>query len=310
VLIQNANSAPFFLSAGLAYQVTDWFRVGATFQNLFLFSETTTTASAYQGIFGQPEDHDLDIRMRINAVDLFTPMANLGLWVQPAAGLELGITGQLGGRIEDQDAKLTVRLPTNPFFDNARLEGDTVAASLSLPPMVRAGLRWVHSRGDVELNVTWEGWSVHDRLRVDPGVLVLTGIFGLDEFEVGSLDIAMEWQDTWAVSLGSDFVVLPERLTVRAGVLWEQGAIPDRRFSVFQWDADKIAPSIGVSVHVPEARLTIDAAYSHFFFTDMHISNSLVEQINPTFEQGAVIVGNGSYAAAVDVFGIGIEAAF
>jgi long-subunit fatty acid transport protein len=308
--VDSAESISAVFALAGAFEVTDWFRVGASFQNYYVDFKIFGTASAYSGPFGYPEDHDLDILMSIRSHDVFTPCGNAGLWFQIIPGLEVALSAQLPARIEDSDAELEIRLPDHPFFDGAEVEGNTVAGGFDLPAQIRGAVRWIHPFGDVELDVVWSGWSVHDQIDTNPRGLTLVNLSLLDEFTVGPLDIVQDWMNVWQVGVGSDFVAIEDRLTVRGGLLYEQTAIPDQRLSLFQLDSDKLAPSLGLTVEIPEARLLVDAAYTHFFFFDKQISNSQVSQINPTFEEGAIVVGNGDYSGNVDVFGLGVEASF
>ncbi len=308
--IDTSEALNFVIGLGGAYRITDWLAVGATVQNIWFDTKLYVMGSAYTGLFGAPEDPDLDILMAVHSTDRFTLSGNAGVWAQIVPGLEVALSVQLGAPIRDGDAALEVRLPTHPFFDGARVEGDSVSGSLDLPMSVRGALRWVHGRGDVEVNVVWEGWSVHDAIRTTPADIRITGVFGVDELVVGPLTVPMAWEDTVAINAGSDFEVLPGRLTLRAGLSWEPSAIPEERLSVFQLDLDKVIPTLGLTVAVPEANLLVDVGYAHVFFADRAVTNSQVEQINPTFEEGAIVTGNGFYEASVDIVGVGVEVVF
>ena len=308
--IRNDEAANAVISIGAAVEITEWLSFGASFQNIFFDTKLVFVGSAYQGLFGQPEDSDLDILMSIHSVDPFTPSGNIGLWAKPLEELELALSFQLPSRIEDTDAKVEVRLPTNALFDNAELEGDRISGGFDLPGVLRAAVRYVQPRWDLEFNFVWEGWSVHDAIETTPREVALVGVFHIDRFVLGPLDLQQDYQNTIGVALGSDYEVIPDRLVVRAGLSFEQGAIPDERLSSFQPDGDKITPTIGLTWMIPSIGLQIDAGYAHFFFLDREINNSQVEQINPTFEDGTIVVGNGFYKASVDAFGLGVEVEF
>ena len=295
---------------GASFEITDWLAIGASFQNLFFDMTLIGTASGYVGIFGQPEDRDLDILLKIHTVDAFSPSGSIGVWAAPLPELELGLSVQLPSHIEDNDAELEVRLPSHAAFDGTKVEGDTVTGGFDLPAVIRAGIRYTQPRWDVELNFVWEGWSTHDAIRTTPREVAITGIFHVDEFVVGPLSITQEYENTVALAVGGDVEVIPDVLTLRAGLSFEQGAVPDHRLSSFQMDMDKLTPTIGLTWAIPAAHLEVDLGYAHFLYFDTQISNSKVEQINPTFEDGALIVGNGFYQASVDIVGLGLEATF
>ena len=308
--VRNDAALYAMISVGASFQITDWLAVGASFQNLFFDMTLIATASAYEGLFGYPEDRDLDLLMKVHTVDPFSPSGSIGIWAAPLPELELAISFQLPSHIEDNDAELEVRLPSNPAFDGTQVEGDTVSGGFDLPAVIRAGVRYVQPRWDVEINFVWEGWSTHDAIRTTPRNVVITGIFHVDEFVVGPLTVNQDYENTVAISVGGDYEVIPDVIALRAGLSFEQGAVPDHRLSSFQMDMDKLTPTVGLTWMIPEAHLEVDFGYAHFFFFDTQISDSHVEQINPTFEDGALVVGNGFYQASIDFFGIGLEAIF
>jgi len=285
------------------------FAFGAGIQNLMAVLDSTVVASSYVGLWGEPEDQDLDMLVNFKAEDLLTITGNVGVWAEPVDGLELGASVQFPSAIEDDEAKTKVRLPSHYAFDNAQFEGDTLKMTLELPWIIRAGVSWgIEDAFDIEADFTYETWSVHDRIRTTPDEIRVTGVPTVGEIEVGQLDIERNLRDAFGVSLGADWHVFPDALTLRAGFLYEQGATPDERYSTFQADSDKVAPTIGVSAEFGDFRL--DAAYSFMFMLPRDISNSEVEQINPAYEDGAVIVGNGSYEHFVNMFGVGIGYTF
>jgi len=158
--------------------------------------------------------------------------------------------------------------------------------------------------------VNWEAWSATEAIRTTPEDIALVGLFHVDEFRLGPLTVPLEWQNTLAFNLGGSYEVVPDTLTLRAGVVYEQSAIPEERLSVFQIDLEKVAPTFGFSVEIPAAHLVVDFGYTHIFMATQTVSNSRVEQINPTFDEGAIVIGNGSYEASVDIIGLGIESVF
>ncbi|MCA9564709.1 MAG: outer membrane protein transport protein [Myxococcales bacterium] len=309
--VENTATAGAGIDLGAAVEITDWLRLGATFEWIYFDSTITVVASGYVGPFGDPEDPDLDILMQAHSVDAFTPSGVLGAWVAPIPGtLEMAISFQLPYRIQDDDAELRVRLPSHPIFDDAVVNGDTVSGGFDLPWTLRTGIRWVHPRGDVELDFNLEGWSVHDAIETSPEDVSIEGVPAIDEFVVGPFEFENRWQNAMSLRIGSDFQVI-EGLVVRAGFLWEQSAVPEDRMSVFQIDLTKFMPSVGVSYRVDVLNgLEFNAAYGHYFMQSTTVSNSVVTQINPTFSDGALVVGNGYYAQSVDAFGLSVDLGF
>jgi len=308
-LIDNTKSIIFYQHLAFAYKPHPAISIGAGIQNMMAVIDVTTAASSYIGLWGEPEDQDLDLLFRVHGQDFFTITGNAGIWSEPVEGLKLGTSVQFPATVLDEEAEITVRLPTHYAFDNASLEGDSVRAQLELPWIIRAGISYgIEKVFDVEVAMTYETWSVHKRIITDPNDVRVTNVPTLGDLEVGPLNIERQFEDTLSVHVGGDWHVLPDTLTVRAGLMYEQGAIPDKTYSVFQVDSDKIAPTVGLSWMVEAFRL--DVAYSFIYQFPKDIEDSEVAQINPTYEDGATIVGNGSYSSFFNVFGVGASYTF
>ncbi len=79
----------------------------------------------------------------------------------------------------------------------------------------------------------------------------------------------MGFKDGWFYAIGAEYIYNP-KLTLRAGLSFEQSPVTDANRTQFLPDSDRITPSIGASYKWSD-RTTIDLAYSHIFFKDAHI---------------------------------------
>ena len=121
---------------------------------------------------------------------------------------------------------------------------------------------------------------------------------------VGPLNIPRLYENALSVRVGGDYELIAERLWLRAGGLWEESAVPTETLSVLQVDSDKFALGLGATWRVsPSVR--IDLGYSHIFYVSQDVTDSVVEQLNPTNPEGAIVVGNGRYESSADLLGIG-----
>ena len=127
---------------------------------------------------------------------------------------------------------------------------------------------------------------------------------GVGSVAVGPLNIPRLYEDIVSVRLGGDYQVVPDKVWVRGGLLWEQSAIPTRTLSVLQVDMDKLVLGLGASAKLNEV-VQLDVGYSRIFYLGGEVTDSIVEQLNPTNPDGAIVVGNGTYEASGDLFGIG-----
>jgi long-subunit fatty acid transport protein len=126
-------------------------------------------------------------------------------------------------------------------------------------------------------DVNWQRWKTFDRLVVDFDhnyeLSQTPGAFMSD------VVIDNHWRDTLTARLGFDAIPVPdpERLPlhVRAGVLFDQGAVPDRTFDVMAPDSDKLGVSagLGYSFRLGSDRvwMDIDVAYMHLFLAERDI---------------------------------------
>jgi long-chain fatty acid transport protein len=308
-LIDNTGSAMGFMHAAVSYQLGDAVRVGAGVQNAFASFRIVSTTSGYTGLHGRPEDKDLDILSKIELSDYFAPAGNLGIWVKLGPMLQAAISAQSPVAFEDTDAKLTVRMPSHPEFDNARMSNDTLSASMVLPAVARVALRLVTDPVDVELAGVWEGWSSFKEIQATPNDIEVEGVPGVGSIPVGPMNLPHNWQDTFSVRLGGDYK-LDEKFTLRAGYNFETGAPPDAYYNVFSPDSDKHTVAAGFSWAMDRWEFDLSSAY--YIFADRKITNSKARQINPTDAENelATIVGNGDYSSRYFVMGMGINYTF
>src|SRR5690554_1426817 len=308
-MVSNTGSLLAFFHAALAYEVGDAFRIGAGVQNAIASFRLVSVTSGYTGLHGRPEDRDLDILSKVEMSDYFIPTGNLGLWVKLGQSVEAAMSVQGPVTVDDADAQLTVRMPTSPEFDNARLTSNSIRAEMKIPAVLRVGFRFVTEPLDVELAAVWEGWSRFDEIGASPNDVAVDGVSGIGSIPVGPLSIPQNGRDTYSLRLGGDYRLNPE-LALHAGLGFETGAIPDEYYSIFLPESDKYSLAAGLTWAFSEWELDFGVAYYHY--ADKRITNSKVRQINPTDtdQKLATIVGNGEYSARYLVVGLGVNYAF
>ena len=308
-IIDTEGSTLLTVELAAAYRLTDWLWVGAGFQNVIVNLRLVNMVSGYPGAVGDPEDGDFDILLQTELAAVFNPSGNLGVFVGKPEGIQFGLSAQLPVQIKDDEAKVTQRLPDHVLFDQAEIKGDTVAGEFDFPWIVRAGVRWAAPRWDVELNLVYEGWSTLDKIRTTPDNIEVENVPGVGTIPVGALSINRDFQDLFSLRLGGDFEVVPEVLTLRAGAAVEQSAIPTKTLSVLQVDANKLALGLGATIVAADG-VEIDVGYGHIFYETTEVTDSAVLQLNPTNPKGAIAVGNGTYEASADLFGLGVRYGF
>lgn len=308
-LVDNNGSVLLFANFGLAYEITPNLRIGVGFQNMFASFQQVSVTSGYAGVFGDPEDDDLDILSRITISSMFNPTGNFGAWVRIMPALEGAISVQLPVTVSDDAAKIEVRMPSHPAFDDAYLDGNTLQASLAFPLIARLGLRFNKGRFDYELALVYETWSFFDEIQARPNDIFVRDVRGVGSIRVAPLSVPMQYRDTFSIRNGFE-LDLNERFAVRTGYLYERGAIPDEYYSAFLAEGDKHVMTLGATY--AGKSWSVDASFAYHFIGDRSISNSKVRQINPTDTENeyTLVVGNGEYSQRYLIFGTGLNVSF
>ncbi len=312
--VRNENVA-FLVEAAAAWNPLDGLKIGAglAFYN-FILNDTHAT-SGFPGVFGQPEDADLDGLVQLQGEQYFVPTAVAGLWLSPGPwipalrGFELGFSMMPGVSIEAR-GKARMRLPEHVYFDPVTIDPELPGAvgSFEFPWVVRGGIRYRDpgDRFDVELDTVWEGWSVMKDIRVSPTEPTFyRNVPAMGDVEVVSNSMPRNFQDTWSLRLGGSIHPLPW-LVVRTGGYYETGASPDAYLTVANPDSDKWALALGTGFVL--GAWEIDLGYMHVFQAtrDIASARSLVTQTIPNNPKDAPTIGGGRYESRYDLIGLSL----
>lgn len=288
------------------------FRIGAGFQGYTAIVRLMTAASAYIGVFGAPEDPNLDLYTEASIQVPFAPSGNAGMWGRildfKTIKLDAAVSVQLPVSLPAQGS-IRVRLPTHPLFDPTRVEGERIQTDLSFPWIIRGAVRaHLFDRANIEVAFVYEMWSVFEKVRLTPkDGIVVKDVPTIGDFKIPSLEIERHFVDTFSVRVGGS-VRVTDAIELRAGYTFEKGAIPDKTFSVFLLDSDKHLLAVGATFNWKNH--SFDVAYGIHLFQKRRITNSDVRQINPLNPTGAIVIGNGTYETMVHVIGLGWRGRF
>ncbi|HEX8167216.1 MAG TPA: outer membrane protein transport protein [Beijerinckiaceae bacterium] len=178
-----------------------------------------------------------------------------------------------------------------------------VEAKLNLPETVTVGLTqsiWPNLR--VNLGFEWANWS---RLNTQAVVATET-IPGLALRGAPVTSLALNYKDGHFYSVGAEYD-WNERLTVRAGVAYEDSPITDAIRSTRLPDNDRIWASLGASYKWNE-KLSFDVSYTHIFVRDTPIR--IVPGHQDFIPTPAALGGLPFIAdvdARVDIFSVGLK---
>ncbi|MFO0652227.1 MAG: outer membrane protein transport protein [Polyangiales bacterium] len=271
-----------------------------------------------------PEDPQWDSAAQLSVGPIAAPTGNVGVRVNPHRMVSIGASFQLPISV-DSGATLKVRLPSAPFYDGARVEGDQAQVSFSLAPIARLGVEVRPTEATrVEVAAVWEGWSVHDAINLVPQGIRITNARAVGTYEVGNVSLTRNFQDVWSFRLGAEhrFDVGSYGVTARAGFSYDTGATPLQYTNVLTFDADKATVSLGASL--TRGRLRLDAVYAHTFWGPVEVTPCAYDPRSPASCQGLYptapfraganapryTVNGGTYEPSLNVFGLGMRYAF
>ncbi|MBK07855.1 MAG: hypothetical protein CL920_21965 [Deltaproteobacteria bacterium] len=303
------------------------FRLGAGIQNMSASIRLASATSAYLGIFGGPEDKELDLYAEAVGDSWINITANAGVWgrvvdtsnfaLDLAASIQLPVSITLNG-------KLKVRLPTHALFDDATVEGEDTTTSLNLPLILRAAVRaTLMNKHNIELAFVYEGWSSLKEVTInpiDPPGIWVNNVPTIGRYKIPDTILPRDFQDALSVRLGGTFT-LTSSIQLHAGYAFETSAIPDETHSVFLVDANKHLLGIGISFRWK--KMVFDLSYGHYFQHTRDVQKTTcgqqrpdgskircMRQINPLNPDGAIVIGEGIYESSYDVIGFSWRAAF
>jgi len=298
-----------------AYRVSDRLQVGAGVSVMTgtFVARTVFTTSPPDRVLSAPEDPAYDALAELKAAGLLAPSASLGAILSPTRWLRVGLSGQLGYTL-DAPATVRVRLPSAAVFTNARQEGDTARMRLKLPAILRAGVEVRPLDAlRVELGYSRELWSSHESIDILPEDVRILGVTGIPSpLQLPEVSIPRRFKDSHAFRLGGEyaFTVSELALEARAGISYEQSAIPAAYVSPLTVDTDKVSGSAGLGVRMG-ARWRMDAVYSQSFGGRREVTpgEAAVPRINPL--AGADFptesINGGSYQARTSILGLGLQ---
>ncbi len=247
-----------YYTLGAAWKYKDVFGVGAVVQYADLIRldyGVVADSGLTPALDPVPDDASTQLATRIELSDRAAATAQIGFWYRPLQRLELGVSSRIvpiyfhpkGGVSVDKETLVTEEIK--------------VQMDLTLPAIVRGGIRYIHDTGDrqwfdIELDAVYESWSLLKEFDLD-----VEGRINGQELQ--ELTLPKNWKDTVSVRLGGDFIALPPYLTVRAGGFFETAAVPDNFSHIDFPSFRRGGVGAGFSAGAKGAYLTV--GYMHVF---------------------------------------------
>lgn len=166
---------------------------------------------------------------------------------------------------------------------------------------------------DIELGVDVSLGRVVDAFRIGPhgasdvNNRLDTGVSGVSIMQAPELELRQNWKTQVGVMLGADYNVVPGRLTLRAGVSYENDGIEpgSERTGFLPWSR----MSFGVGLTLRVKRLEVSMAYQHMhFFTRTNTEEEA--NIRQATLTGGNVINAGRFTARGDVVSLSMAYRF
>ncbi len=218
-----------------------------------------------------PVTSPMDVVGRTSGADYFTLNGILGAWFRPAPFLEIGLSGQVIPTSIETSSELEVQPVSDSLTGGDPIQptrngvaANDVTITLPLPLVARGGVRYRHLDGgkelfDVELDLTYETWSRVDKFAVRTnGLQAQVRSVTVD---IGTIEVQKQWQDTYTVSLGSDYVAAPDALTLRGGLFYSSAATKAAYANVDFAAGEHVGGALGASIFAGPVELAVAYEY-------------------------------------------------
>ncbi len=211
---------------------------------------------------------------------------NIALHYKPSDTWAFGLTYK--SRVKqavDGDAKFKVSpgaagvLPAGSFRNTSGKGDITLPDSFGLGVMYRP-----HEKLTLEVDAIYTLWSSYDKLKINYGRELVTGVAGSDETEIDK-----KWRDVWRFQVGAEYD-LNKLIDLRLGYVYDQ--IPDRdKYADYMTPTnDRHIVNVGMGFNWEKASL--DLSYSYLWFNNRsingHDSNNdgVMDVLDSKFKEG------------------------
>lgn len=317
-LITLDGSVLAYVGAGIGYAPTEKLRLGATVSMLTgVFSSTVVFSGCVpERFFCAPESPDWDVLAELSGGPIFAPTGQVGAIFIPNSMVRVGASFQLPTWVRTA-ATIKTRMPAAPVFEKAKQEGEAADLAFELPWNVNVGVegRFIDNLR-IEAGFKYEGWSMHDAIRVEPDHIALKNVVGFPEsYYIPPVSLTRGFKDSFSVRVGGEYELnlLGKRWSTLAGFTYESSAIPDEYLSVLTLDAGKVTTALGVALHVGSFRF--DLTYAHVFASEVTVDPRVarVAQVSPVKanpSQNPDYINGGIYNQRTNVIGLGATYTF
>ncbi len=233
-LVTEQEMLLMYFTLGAAYGGKNW-GVGATFQRAWLPKSKFTQiidGAVDDKVLPEPYQNDFDTLATLDLASEGSWTGQIGAWYRPIDAIEIGFSARivpiflhLEGDVILEPAPYQAFPGGDPTTVNT-----TGTVDLTLPIILRSGIRYRHMSGDrelfdIEIDYIFEAWSVLDKYDIDlEGEVHLQG--GAIKKPLQDIVLDKAWQDTHSVRIGGSYNAIENVFSVSLGGLWESAAAP------------------------------------------------------------------------------------
>lgn len=243
------------------------------------------------------DDPSGDIAVDARTLDVFTPMANFGVIVEPIDEIAIGLSVQPptkfkargSGELDFSGSALASALDETVYTD------DDIALNISLPLVLRGGIAVRPVDGlEIELASVFEQWSVLEDILVEDIDVTVSGDLIGEQPVAEELALPAGFRNVASLRLGAEFSPDP-MYGFRLGGFYETGSLEASKVSVALYDTEKFQLGGGASFLFAD-HLGLDLSAAYLYFPNLTVTDSEVTQINvEVINDDTAIVGNGDY---------------
>jgi len=305
-----------FAGLSAATEIADWVSIGAGASWNVLKTSQELAISLWTQT--ETENPDYDVKFGATVEDPFAIGWNVGLLVEPPS--EAWAVGAMMQAPTKFDATGTLFADFSEnyyhsgdivFIESETAEDDAIRMDISMPLILKGGALWRPTDAvEVEAAVVYEGWSVIPNITLTEVDMQVETSDLLDDVSITD-DVVLPagYKDTISVRLGGE-VDLGDSWTVRAGGMFEGGAVPPKTRGVGLVDGEKFGVGLGFTWKFLK-RFDLDVGGYQAYLPQTEITNSelrqtVVDPLTGDFVEGRV-VGDGVMKSRIDIFGAGVN---
>ncbi len=236
-----------------------WVRAGASFGWGVFVLRNVAFSAGFPG-----ESPRLDARSAISGVDRFVPRVSLGLDLGPTYGFNVSSVFTWTADVQSEGALFVSGVTGGQSFSK-RIDGVGLTQPMAWEALL--ALRYSAETWDVELDTIYQANSQVRDVIIDipsDATLPVTGtIQGVDISQLPDRQVVpRRWLDQWILRAGAELSVLPDRLSVRAGVSYESNGVSHGYQSVDNLTLQRFGLHLGTSVYLTK-KWEFVLAYAH-----------------------------------------------